>query len=1020
MTDRLLRPFVLRFRLRVLIGSLVLAVSALWPTVVCKAADTAEFREQIQPFLQKFCLRCHNADEMQSGIRVDQLAAEIADRQIPLWKGIQQQIADGAMPPEDEPQPSAKQRQQLEDWITRGIAAARKREIQRNGSVRRLTVPQYRNTLRELLGLREDLTDTLPPDAISKDGFTNNAQTLDLSPLQAEAYFNIAEKALDLCLVDEAAKPTIQNFRMEFGTAINSEPCPDKLVLGANSELLGNADFVVTELRSQRPFDFTPFAMQRKFEFIEGYVGNDTIRAWKKFDSLYHAVFACVRGTPGYPKGLATEVSPAGLLLRPAIPSPEIFGQSNTYGPMANFKISLRELPDRGDFRVTVKAARANDGLLLDAGSRVSSAAQTEGEFTSVVASADPRADTTVMIPQDGIYQVEIACSSGKSQGVFSLQLGDRHFAGLLAESKAAAESTDKEAEHRTAFLAVRLAKSELKLRAKYGDNSRLRRVLFHRLADDSELARRFQAFEKRVPSVGVHVGLRRDCGSTLTPVGDPQAVPNGDLVEFRFEGAINDFPTPDVEKDNVNYLAGVREIGVRSEYTDGRDMPRLLVKSIEFEGPLYDAWPPATHRNIFIDSPHCDDPAAYARDILSSFATRAFRRPVTATELDTLVKVWQASFNKLGSSASDSAAAHFQKSVKDALLVVLISPQFLFVIESSNGPQAEDLDGHELASKLSYLLWNGPPDARLLELAAANKLHDSLDAEIDRMIGDPRFGRFATEFTSQWLSLDKFDVVAVDAQKFPRLTRDTKTQLRQEPIQFLRHLIEHNLPLRNLIDSEFVVANEITASYYGLGSHTESGFRFVPIAHDNEHLGGVLTQASILSGLSDGRESNPVKRGAWFARKMIATPPDDPPPNVPKLPDDPDAKLTLREKLERHRNQKGCVKCHTGIDPWGLPFEAFDAGGLWHPANMDTRSKLPDGKEVTDLNGLRSYLVADRLDQVAFSVLKHFAAYANGRSLTYNETMSFQESAAKLKSTGYPMRDLLRFVIKSDTFLKK
>lgn len=288
-------------------------------------------------------------------------------------------------------------------------------------------------------------------------------------------------------------------------------------------------------------------------------------------------------------------------------------------------------------------------------------------------------------------------------------------------------------------------------------------------------------------------------------------------------------------------------------------------------------------------------------------------------------------------------------------------------------------------------------------------------------MIRDPRFGQFISEFASQWLSLDKFDVVAVDAQRFPKLTRDTKTQLRQEPVQFLRYLIEQNLPLRNVVQSDFLIANEVTASYYNLADRTENGFRFVPIKHENENLGGVLTQAGILAGLSDGRESNPIKRGAWLARKIIAEPPDDPPPNVPQLKEDDGAKLTLREKLERHRNQKGCAKCHSGIDPWGIPFETFDAGGrLKKDAGIDARSTLPDRTQIKDLNGLKTYLAHDRIDQVAFSFLKHAACYAVGRSLTDNELAFLQEQSVQLRANDYRMQELLRFVIKSDLFLKK
>ena len=288
---------------------------------------------------------------------------------------------------------------------------------------------------------------------------------------------------------------------------------------------------------------------------------------------------------------------------------------------MANFKISLRELPEQGNFRITVKAARYDDGLLLDAGSRTHAA--TEGGSTAVVDLSESP-DAKLAITQDGIYQVDVSCSAGKSQGLLSLELGERRFSGQLQEPNPG-RTTDKDAkasEQQTAFLVVRLPVGELTLKAQYGDNSRLRRIDFSRVHDDSEPAQRFKTFEQRSPSVGVSLGLRRDCGSTLTRVGEPRPVSKGTLQEFVFEGAINDFPTPDVEKDNVNYLAGIREIGVRSEYTDGRDMPRLLVQSVEFEGAMLESWPPPTHRNIFIESPRKNDSAAYARDVIRSFAT--------------------------------------------------------------------------------------------------------------------------------------------------------------------------------------------------------------------------------------------------------------------------------------------------------------------------------------------------------------------------------------------------------------
>ena len=170
------------------------------------------------------------------------------------------------------------------------------------------------------------------------------------------------------------------------------------------------------------------------------------------------------------------------------------------------------------------------------------------------------------------------------------------------------------------AFLAVRLDAGPLPLGIQSTGAKEMDRVVFTPLPAGNEVGKRFLAFEKRSPRLGVHLGLRRDCGSSLVPVGTAQDVGGEKLSRYVFEGAIRNFPSPSVEKDNVNYLAGVREIGVRSEYTDGRDIPRLLIRSVEFEGPYYEAWPPPAHRNIFVDFERKSDLPAYARKIVAQF----------------------------------------------------------------------------------------------------------------------------------------------------------------------------------------------------------------------------------------------------------------------------------------------------------------------------------------------------------------------------------------------------------------
>lgn len=1144
------------------------------------------------------------------GVRVDQLDAKFDDRHIPIWEAVRERIDAGTMPPKSaKPQPNDADRERMSKWIDAALEAARTRRVSRNGLIRRLTVAQYRNTLRELLMLEDDLSDILPADAVSKDGFLNNHERLELSPLLTETYFEIAEKALNRVVIDPKAKPSIQNFRLDFGSGINPTPVSERLVLGAGSTLLTPEDFTVTQLTVKKPFPFEPFFMRTKYRFIEGYQGNDTVRGWRDFDSIYHAVFADFRGSGGYPKGKAYGTVPEGLLLRPAIPNDELFGSDGTYGPKANFKIAVRELPDNGRFRVTVTAAKYDDGLLLDKGAASAEGAglvvnngsaliRTPGIYQVEVHPAPPAAalepDTSKLNeslagsfnldgeletqrlagkakPADSPFGKALALNSDKdaltipgdaarnvgtgeftvaawikprgngavisaggfgSQG-WSLELTDRNtlqfvsagaqgafngrvltqpeamrreawqhlavvarrgknetriyvngllvgrgttgaanldakgdlvlgsaagvesFKGLIDEvriykraltpaevqglvlpGKATIAATpppqsrpqgrnsaarvpdvalkigDRQftgSLQQPAFLVVRLAAGATPISAVIDGVFDAAKIVLMPLPATHEAARRFLAFEQRAPKVGIYLGFRRDCGSSLVAVGEPQPV-GKKLARYTFEGAIRNFPNADVEKDNVNYLAGVREMGVRSEFTDGRDMPRLLIRSVEFEGPLHDTWPTAAHKNIFIASEQKNDQPAYARQILRNFARRAYRRPITTAEEEAMFAVYR---------NAAAAGRGFEDSVKDALLVALTSPQFLFLIESSATAAAEPLDNYELASKLSYFLWNSPPDAKTLQLAAAGTLRQQLDAEAERMIADPKFSRFINEFAAQWLSLDKFEVLEPDRTRFPKLTRDARTHLRREPVEFLRYLIRENLPATNLVQSDFILANETVAGYYDLGDKTESGLRFVPIRHGRTELGGVLSQAAIMAGLSDGRESNPVKRGAWLARKIVAEPPADPPPNVPALKE-ATKDLTLRQRLEQHRDVAACRNCHAKIDPWGVALEEFNAGGRLKTQPADARSTLPDHTEVSGANDLKRYLANNRIDQVAFSFLKHLATYASGRTLTYSERSQLKQDGLKLKADGYRMKNMIRYVVNSPLFLEK
>ncbi|MEE3180410.1 MAG: DUF1587 domain-containing protein, partial [Planctomycetota bacterium] len=191
----------------------------------------SRYSESVRPVLEKYCYRCHGPKKKKSGVRVDLLDASLEDKQLFLLKHMFKQLEEGAMPPKKEPQPTAQERKVVLEWVGQVLQAGERKVRARNGSVRRLTVEQYNNTLRDLLGVEDLLAKALPADGVSKEGFRNNQDTLLLMPQMMETYFEIAEKALDLCMVDEAKKPRIQCFRVELGKGVNKKPTADKLVL---------------------------------------------------------------------------------------------------------------------------------------------------------------------------------------------------------------------------------------------------------------------------------------------------------------------------------------------------------------------------------------------------------------------------------------------------------------------------------------------------------------------------------------------------------------------------------------------------------------------------------------------------------------------------------------------------------------------------------------------------------------------------------------------------------------------
>ena len=273
------------------------------------------------------------------------------------------------------------------------------------------------------------------------------------------------------------------------------------------------------------------------------------------------------------------------------------------------------------------------------------------------------------------------------------------------------------------------------------------------------------------------------------------------------------------------------------------------------------------------------------------------------------------------------------EDSLRETLGVVLSSPRFLGLPASRTGGAKERLTDHELAARLSYFLWSTMPDETLFRLADQAKLRDPavLSAQIRRMIQDPKAWSFIEQFAEQWLELDRLQRVAVSKSSYPGFDDQLAAAMRLETIHFFGEVLRGDMSIFQFLASDFTCVNETLAAHYGIAGVAGPKFRKVKL-DEAHHRGGVLTHASVLTGLSDGQDGHPIKRGMWLLKNLFDETPPPPPPNVPELNrENPKVKnLTIPQALAVHRNNASCMGCHRKIDPWGIAFEEYDAVGNW------------------------------------------------------------------------------------------
>jgi hypothetical protein len=471
-----------------------------------------------------------------------------------------------------------------------------------------------------------------------------------------------------------------------------------------------------------------------------------------------------------------------------------------------------------------------------------------------------------------------------------------------------------------------------------------------------------------------------------------------------------------------------------------GGAMP--AVTSVSIIGPQDAKGPGDTpsRRRIFVCRPaNVSQELSCAKTIVASLARRAYRGNVSAKDIEALM-----AFYKDGRSGGT-----FDTGVEYVIRRLLVDPSFLFRIETEptpgtpqrsattktvglpaaaqNGPARYRISDLDMASRLSFFIWSSIPDDELLTVASQGRLKDPavLDRQVRRMIADPRSRALTKNFAGQWLLVRNMATVRPGDPFSLAFDETLRESMKRETELFFDSVIRENRPVTDLLTADYTFLNERLAQHYGITGVQGNHFRRVTLPADSPRR-GILGQGSVLTVTSHAIRTSPVLRGKWILNNILGTPPPDPPPDIPALPEQrTQAKVqTMRERMSAHRSNPGCATCHNMIDPAGFALENFDAVGRWRTVDesfnpIDASGALPDGTKFNGASELRAALVR-RPERFANTLTEKLLTYAIGRGLEYYDMTAVRRIVAESAKDGYRFQSVVAAVAKSAPFVMR
>lgn len=968
-------------RSTLLLVAIVLGIASPLRADDASAKLQTEFRERVLPFMKSNCFGCHGGEKTRGDIDLTKFptTTEVANS-FPQWEAVLEQLKSGEMPPKDaKSQPSREDRQLVVKWIE----SFRQFESHRNAGdpgpvlARRLSNLEYDFTIRDLTGADIRPAREFPVDPANGAGFDNSGESLVMSPALVTKYL--------------AAARHVSNHLILKPNGFAFAPYP--VLTDTDRDKYGVRRIV--DFYKRQPTDLADYFraawMHRQ---AKGATLSATAEKYRVSPRYFEVVWKALTET------------------------------KHEVGPMAAVQSMWNAIPastSEADLKRTCEKLR---DFVVQVRTRV------KVEVRNLTVPSMNRGAQAVVLWKDREMARNRRQYGGNATKVKFDDLGLNP--DLLAYLKVP-ESEPERARYESTFKAFCDVFPDAFYVSERG------RVFLDPKED------RFNT--GRLLSAGFHnqMGYFRDDQPLCELILDEEGRRELDTLWKEFEFASN-VPARMhsgliwFERSESGYLAGKEFDFARAEdkdviseakfkkfaelylaKTQRSTKDETIIQAVKDHFAISEA-------NIrWVEKARVDSEPTHLR-ALQDFAERAYRRRLTDAERTGIVAFYQALRTEDGASHEDA--------VRDTVVRVLMSPNFCFRVDQQGGIDKDHatarapLTGEALASRLSYFLWSSMPDPALLELARKGELArpEVMRDQVRRMLRDSKSRGLAIQFGGNWLGFARFDEHnAVDRERFPKFDNDLREAMYEEPIRFLCDLIQQDRSILDVVNGRHTFVNRPLARHYGM-PEPASPMDWSRVDNaDAFGRGGVLPMAAFMTKNSPGLRTSPVKRGYWVVTKLLGERIPAPPPNVPELPADEKklGKLTLRETLARHREDRGCAACHARFDSFGLAFEGLGPVGERRSVDLagntvDVQVTYPSGAAGHGVKGLKDYIRQQRHDDFVDNLCRKLLSYALGRGLLLSDDSTVAQMKRELAQNDFRFGRLIETIVSSPQFLTR